>query len=145
MVNETSTFPERGRCRVAVENVSPEIDAGLFPIKRAAGESVTVEADIFADGHDSLSAVLKFRPEHEPQWSESPMEFVVNDRWRGQFIAAATGNYFYTIEAWVDPFQSWRKDFQKKLEAGQNVSLDLQVGAALIEAAARRADAPDAQ
>src|SRR5438046_3596971 len=50
-----------GRRRVVVERVMPEIDAGRFPAKRATGETVTVEADIFADGHDVLAAVLKYR------------------------------------------------------------------------------------
>ena len=39
----------------------PEIDAGRFPAKRAVGETVRVEADIFADGHDALAAVVKYK------------------------------------------------------------------------------------
>src|SRR5205814_652713 len=39
----------------------PEIDAGRFPAKRATGETVTVAADIFGDGHDVLAAVLRYR------------------------------------------------------------------------------------
>ena len=50
-----------GRRRVVIEAVMPEIDAGRFPAKRALGETVTVEADVFADGHDSLAAMLKYR------------------------------------------------------------------------------------
>ena len=41
-----------GHSRVAVENITPRVDAGRFPIKRVQGETVTVEADCFADGHD---------------------------------------------------------------------------------------------
>ena len=44
--------------RVIIEGVQPEIDGGRFPIKRHTGESVQVEADIFTDGHDILSALL---------------------------------------------------------------------------------------
>ena len=51
-----------GRKRVVIEAVMPEIDGGRFPAKRAVGETVTVEADIFADGHDALAAVLRYRP-----------------------------------------------------------------------------------
>jgi starch synthase (maltosyl-transferring) len=61
------TMPD-GRRRVAIEAVSPEIDAGRFPAKRAVGESVTVEADIFADGHDSLAAVLRYRHRSSDAW-----------------------------------------------------------------------------
>src|SRR5579871_421978 len=45
--------------RVIIEGVKPEIDCGQFPIKRVVGEEVAVEADIFAEGHDTLKAVLK--------------------------------------------------------------------------------------
>ena len=47
--------------RVVVDAVRPAIDAGRFPIKRTVGETVRVEADIFADGHDMLGGVVKYR------------------------------------------------------------------------------------
>src|SRR6266705_379192 len=47
--------------RVVIEHIVPEVDAGRFPIKRAVGESVDVTADIFADGHDVIVAVLRDR------------------------------------------------------------------------------------
>jgi starch synthase (maltosyl-transferring) len=145
-VNENSTLPEReGRCRVVIENVTPEIDGGRFAIKRVVGEGVAVEADIFADGHDSLAAVLKFRTAENSEWSEIPMEFLANDRWRGEFTVNKLGNYFYTIEAWVDRFKSWQKNFQKKIAAGQSISIELQAGVKLIEAAAQKATARDAE
>ena len=52
---------ERLLRRVAIENVYPEVDGGRFPIKRTPGETVIVNADIIADGHDLLSAVLLHR------------------------------------------------------------------------------------
>ena len=48
--------------RVIVEHVRPEIDGGRFPIKRTIGERVHVTADIFADGHDVVVAVVRDRP-----------------------------------------------------------------------------------
>ena len=145
-MNENPILPEReGRCRVVIENVTPEIDGGRFAIKRVVGERVVIEADIFVDGHDSLSAALKFRAAENSEWSETPMEFLVNDRWRGEFVVTEAGNYFYTIEAWVDQFKSWQKNFQKKIAAGQSISIELQAGVKWIEAAAQRATAPDAE
>jgi starch synthase (maltosyl-transferring) len=145
MVNENPTFSEReGRRRVVIENVAPEINAGRFAVKRVVGERVTVEADIFADGHDSLAAVLKFRAEKNSEWTEAPMKFLANDRWRGEFAVTELGNYFYTIEAWVDQFKSWQADLQKKLGAGQEVSVEMQAGAKMVEIAVQRAAARDA-
>ncbi|HVZ21908.1 MAG TPA: maltotransferase domain-containing protein [Vicinamibacterales bacterium] len=51
----------RGRSRVIVDRVSPEVDGGRFAVKRTIGETVQVTADIFADGHDLLAGVLKYR------------------------------------------------------------------------------------
>ena len=50
----TKTLADDGRRRVVIEAVSPAVDGGRFPIKRIDGDRVTVEADIFADGHDAL-------------------------------------------------------------------------------------------
>ncbi|HKV89357.1 MAG TPA: alpha-1,4-glucan--maltose-1-phosphate maltosyltransferase [Candidatus Dormibacteraeota bacterium] len=132
-------LPE-GRRRVVIEAVSPEIDAGRFPATRAAGETVTVEADIFADGHDALAAVLRYRHLSSAGWIEVPMAPLANDRWRGEFAVTELGRYAFTVEAWVDHFATWSKQFAKRLEAGQDVSIELEVGAGLIQAAAARAD-----
>jgi starch synthase (maltosyl-transferring) len=136
-------IPQEGRQRVVIENVKPEIDGGRFAIKRVVGESVTVEADIFADGHDLLRAVLKYRRHTSDAWTEIPMEPVGNDRWRAVFNVEAMGRYFYTIDAWVDRFTTWRQGLEKKVAAGQDVSADLLIGASLIEDAARRAEGGD--
>jgi len=53
--------PKEGRLRAVIENVKPEIDGGRFPAKRVVGERMTVEADIFTDGHDALAAALLYR------------------------------------------------------------------------------------
>src|SRR4051812_32752140 len=121
-----------GQARVVIEGVTPEIDCGRFAIKRVPGEEVSVEADIFSDGHDLLSAVLKWRPLDEKTWSEIPMEPVVNDRWRGSFTPASAGTYLYSIEGWIDRFATWRRDLDKKVRAKQEVTIELQAGAELI-------------
>ena len=46
---------------VVIENVSPLIECGRYPVKRAIGEDLTVEADVFKDGHDVVVALLKWR------------------------------------------------------------------------------------
>ncbi|MCI0439338.1 MAG: alpha-1,4-glucan--maltose-1-phosphate maltosyltransferase [Chloroflexi bacterium] len=134
----------KGRLRAVIEGVKPEIDGGRFPIKRAVGEKVVVEADIFADGHDAISAMLLHRREDAEGWQETPMESLVNDRWRGAFQVTGTGRYAYTILAWVDHFKSWRRDLEKRVAAGQRVPVDLLIGANLIEQASQRARGEDA-
>ena len=140
-----NSLPQEGRARAVIENVSPQIDAGHYGIKRVSGESVLVEADAFADGHDAISANLKFRHEKNRSWSEVSMEALVNDRWRAEFTVEELGSYFYTVEAWVDHFKTWRKDLGKRVQAGQDVAIDLLSGSILAEEAAKRASANDAK
>lgn len=133
-----------GRQRVVIEGVHPEIDGGRFPIKRVVGDSVVVEADIFADGHDAVAGAILYRRAEEPTWHEVPLTPLVNDRWRAAFSVSALGEYRYTLEAWMAPFATWASALAKRVEAGQDLAVDLQIGAGLVEAAVARAAAPAA-
>jgi len=135
---------DTGQVRVMIAGVQPEIEYGRFPIKRTVGEKVIVEADIFADGHEVLSGVLLYRHAKENQWSEVPLQPLGNDRWRGEFIVSTLGQYFYTVQAWIDRFASWRRDLAKRIEADQDITVDLLVGAELIAQAGERAVGSDA-
>jgi starch synthase (maltosyl-transferring) len=136
----------RSRRRVIVERVWPEIDGGRFPIKRSVGEKVTVSADIFADGHDLLAGVVKYRPcsgecrggSSDPTWQEIRLIARDNDRWEGTFIVTEPGEYEYTIEAWADRFGSWLKGLSAKFDAGQDVSSELLEGAEIVQTTASR-------
>src|SRR2546425_4254593 len=127
------------RRRVVVERVDPEVDCGRYPIKRVVGERVVVEADVFADGHDELTCVVLHRPQCEPRWCQAPMRLVVNDRWRGEFQVDRLGCHLYTVQAWVDHFHTWSRDLLRRLEAGQDVRVELDLGAGPVPAAAGRA------
>jgi starch synthase (maltosyl-transferring) len=132
------------RQRVIIESVSPEVDSSRFPAKTAAGDTVHVEADIYADGHDALAACILYRRETEKEWRETPMRHLVNDRWAGTFTTAETGNYVFTITAWIDRFRSWRQDLKKRRDAGQeDLDIDLITGARLIVEASHRAGNSD--
>jgi starch synthase (maltosyl-transferring) len=137
-------LPEHVPSRVVIEGVDPEIDGGRFPIKRTVGEEVVVEADIFADGHDLLAAVLRYRPAGDEEWAEVGMTPLVNDRWTARFTATVLGRYEYTVQAWIDHFASWRRDLTKKVDAGQDVGSDLLEGAELVRRTARRPGVSDA-
>jgi starch synthase (maltosyl-transferring) len=172
--------------RVMVENIRPSVDGGRFPIKRTAGETVAVTADIFADGHDVIVAVLRDRPvgvetaerarpgeilqgsqgsvtrsELEASagdqrnlafsacsalprdtWRETRMSPVAPgiDEWTATFSVDGLGWHEYSIVAWVDRFESWRRDLQIKAAPNQDVSLELLEGSLLVREAAARAE-----
>ncbi len=85
-----------------VENMRPQVESGLFPAKVVSGETVTVTADIFRDGHEKCVADLLYRPvgnQGESAWRRTPMRFVDNDAWAGEFVPDALGDWQFTIEA----------------------------------------------
>ncbi|PYJ05459.1 MAG: alpha-1,4-glucan--maltose-1-phosphate maltosyltransferase [Verrucomicrobia bacterium] len=125
---------------VVIENLQPLIEGGRYPIKRIVGEDLAVEADIFKDGHDVVAAVLKWRVLGKREWRETPMTFVDNDRWRGVCTLYDEAIHEYTVEAWTDTFRSWQSEFAKKFDGGiSDLRSEALEGAALVEAAARRA------
>jgi starch synthase (maltosyl-transferring) len=103
-----------------------------------------VEADIFTDGHDLLSAVLCYRRADEACWTEVAMAPLGNDRWQGRFNVSQLGRYYYTLQAWVDHFATWYQALHKRVEAEQEVQVELLIGAELIVAASQRAAGTDA-
>jgi starch synthase (maltosyl-transferring) len=121
--------------RVVVEGVHPEIDCGRFPIKRTVGEDVVVSADVHADGHDVIAAALLYRKSGVDAWQEARMEAVGNDRWRARFTVEELGEYEYTVEGWIDRFETWRHELSKKFGAGQDVASELLEGAAILRKA----------
>jgi starch synthase (maltosyl-transferring) len=138
-----ATSPNRWR-RVAIERVSPEIDGGRFAIKRIVGEKVVVEADVFADGHDQVGCHILCGLDGK-ELRSIPMAPLGNDRWRGEFSVTELGRHHYTVEAWIDRFQTWRSSVAKKISANQDVAIDLLSGAGLIEGAAARAQGDHAE
>lgn len=132
-----------GRRRVVIERVRPEIDGGRFAAKRVVGERVLVEADIFADGHDALRAITRFRHHKDRSWTEVEMIPLPNDRWRAGFPVERLGTYLYGLEAWVDRFLTWYRDLKKRIDAGQQLGVQLLIGAELVAAAAGRANPED--
>lgn len=121
--------------RIAIERVTPSVDGGRFAVKRCVGDVVTVEADIFADGHEKLAAELRWRAVDEKTWQRAPMVPTVNDRWQARFPLLRVGRYEFLIEAWWDHFGTFRRDLGKKRDAGQRLVVEVGEGRALLDAA----------
>jgi len=131
--------------RVVIEHIRPEIDHGRFAVKRAVGDRVDVRADVFADGHDVVVAVLRHRPANQAEWLETSMNNAAagSDEWIASFDVHQVGWYEYQIVAWVDRFLTWRRDLEKKEAAGQDVTVDLLEGSTLpIDDRSRATESP---
>src|SRR5918999_1531602 len=128
----------RALAPIVIERVRPEIDGGRFPAKRVVGEACIVSADIFKEGHDQLAARVRYRGPGEGEWSYVAMPYDYNaDRWAGAFPLDRIGEWRFTVEAWTDVFSTWRSGLEKKVAAGQDVSVELLEGAEILERAAR--------
>jgi starch synthase (maltosyl-transferring) len=127
--------------RVVVENVRPRVDDGRYPVKRTAGETLEVLADVFSDGHDVLAVMLRQRVVGSEAWAETPMESLDNDLWSAEIMLERLGVYEYAVIGWVDRFGSWRAELATKTAAGLDVESELLEGAALLRQAATRASA----
>jgi starch synthase (maltosyl-transferring) len=142
--------------RVIIEHARPQIDGGRFPAKRVAGDTIDVFADVFADGHDVIVAVLRDRhvrlePDAAPHgapndtsaaaWCERRMTLAApgSDEWTASFAVDTVGWHEFSIVAWVDAFATWRQGLKAKADAGQDVELELTEGATLVREAAARA------
>jgi starch synthase (maltosyl-transferring) len=134
-----------GRRRAVIDAVRPTVDAGRFPIKRIAGESVRVQAHCFTDGHDQLRVILSWQAVHGTQAHayEIEMQAQPNDVWTCEFAPPTPGRYQYTVIAWVDHFESWRRELQRRDDA-DDIRVAVQVGAQLIDESAERAGGSDA-
>ncbi len=136
--------PARRPPRVAIENVWPQVDGGAVPIARTPGEPVDVYADVFADGTAGVRAAIRWRRRPATEWRWTPMTPVGNDRWHGAFVVPEAGAYEFAVAGWVDPYLTWRELLDRRIATGSVTEGDLQEGADLLRAAARRTQGPDA-
>jgi len=133
----------RNQNRVIIESITPQINCGNFPIKCVVNEVITVNADIFGDGHDVIAAKLLFKSKSEKKWKETRMNLIVNDSWNAHFKVEKQGYYQYKIQAWVDHGLNWQHGIERKIEDGQHVNSELLEGAAYLEQILKEASKKD--
>ena len=149
--------PVEGRRRVVIEEVQPQVDCGRYPAKRILGDIVTVSAAVFGDGHDHVAGRMLYRHSGEDDWRSVPLEPLTNDLWSASFTVDKLGDWLYTIEAWVDHFDTWCADLRKRIGAQtasstshlsselQDIPLALRSGALLLNRTAQRAKGSDSK
>jgi starch synthase (maltosyl-transferring) len=142
-MNSAGRIPADGRSRAVIDTVLPSVDQGRFAVKRIAGESCTVEAHCFADGHDRLRVVLRWWRVGLDAVAELEMQSRPNDVWLAEFTPGDPGRYKYQVLAWVDEFDTWRSELTRRVDEA-DVRVALQVGSQVVDNAARRAGGTDA-
>ena len=135
----------RPRRPIVIEHVRPAVDDGRHPVKRVVGDTLTVTADIFKEGHEQLAAAIRYRPAGEAHWREAPLSPVDNDGWAGSLPLEANTRYRYTVEAWTDTFASWVEETRRRLAGGQaDLTSELAEGRELVRRAREASRGEDA-
>jgi len=126
--------------RIPVVDVQPAVDGGQYPAKAVVGERFVVSATVFREGHDAVNAEVvltgpdgRTRPRVRLQPGSTG-----TDRWSATVSADVVGSWTLHVEAWGDPFATWRHDAGIKVPAGLDVELMLEEGARLFERAGRK-------
>src|SRR5262249_56024673 len=70
---------KKERRPIVISRVQPAVDDGRYPVKREAGDRLTVTADIFKEGHDILAAAILYRSQDAPECQYSPLLHDVHD------------------------------------------------------------------
>ncbi len=121
-----------GKARVIIEGIQPQIEGGLYPVKRTVGERVDVIATIFGDGHDHIRAKMLYKKAGAVQWKEVEMLPQWNDEWKASFYVEEKENYVFTVKAWIDHFETWFDGFKKKADAKLDVHVELMEGVIIL-------------
>lgn len=142
MVSEKNTPSFTKRLpSVVISNLKPRIEDGRYPVKRIAGESIEISADVFKDGHDVLTAILLGKKVGEAMWKAYRMEELENDRWAATVKLEDEGTRLFKIRAFADPFETWLHDFERRLTGDQeDFSTEIEEGRLILIAAAERAE-----
>lgn len=119
--------------RVLIENVYPQIEGGIHPIKCVINEIIPVSASVLADGHDVIAANLCFKHEKSKHWESIPLRHSENDVWKASFTVVKQGFYHYKVEGWVDYALNWQHGIHRKIDAGQKVTSELLEGLEYLE------------
>ncbi len=137
---------KQGRRRVVIQDVRPQVSCGRFAVKRVVGDTIRVEADAFADGHEAVRMrVQVYAPgAGADSWPYAPaaevdMEALGNDKWAASFAVDTQGLHHYRVCGWVDTFRTWAEGLKKKIDAEMDIETDLLIGSGLVEEAAKRA------
>jgi starch synthase (maltosyl-transferring) len=130
----------QNQTRIIIENILPQLDGGVFPIKRIVGQNVRVTAAVFSDGHDVIESCVKFKHETDENWDEVRMIPTANDEWFCEFKVEKQGFYTYFIEGWVDYALNWQHGTERKIQDNQYVKSELLEGAEYVKAVQPFAD-----
>ncbi|MEO0332423.1 MAG: alpha-1,4-glucan--maltose-1-phosphate maltosyltransferase, partial [Bacteroidota bacterium] len=88
-------------------------------------------------------AFVRYRKVGGRQWKEVAMTSHMNDHWSATFMPDSLGFYEFTVYGYVDHYASWQYGLSKKYEAGQDLSVEMLIGAEMLETLAKNSEGND--
>ncbi|MPY92453.1 MAG: DUF3416 domain-containing protein [Acidimicrobiia bacterium] len=123
---------------VLVDILRPLTPRGSRPAKTTVGEATPVLALIIKDGHDELGAALGWSgPSGEGGWARMTQGEL--GRFSGELTPTEVGRHRVVVQAWTDRYAGWRRDVVKRAAAGQDLTVELEVGARHLDHLVQRA------
>ncbi|MFC6162338.1 alpha-1,4-glucan--maltose-1-phosphate maltosyltransferase [Kribbella jiaozuonensis] len=123
--------------RIPITEVTPTVDAGAYPAKAAVGETFTIAATVFREGHDAVNAnVVLTSPSGQTRRMLMSPVGQGSDRWTVDVTLQEQGAWTFAVEGWSDPYGTWRHNAEIKVPAGLDVDLMFAEGAAFFDRAA---------
>jgi starch synthase (maltosyl-transferring) len=131
--------------RLGIDDVTPAVSCGRYPAKAVVGEHIPVSATVWREGHDAVSATVAWRGPNDRVARQTRMveEGVGLDHFTATIAPDTEGEWTYRVDAWSDPWETWRHAVEVKIAAGQgpaDLANDLEAGARLLERVSRRPD-----
>ncbi len=130
--------------RLGIDDVTPSVGDGRHPSKAVVGEVIPIGATVWREGHDAVAANVVWRkvgsraPAHHVRMEQTGLG---TDRFEAVVAADEQGLWTFRVDAWSDPWATWRNAVTKKLDAGQTpeeLANDLEIGARLLQRVGRR-------
>jgi starch synthase (maltosyl-transferring) len=123
--------------RIPITDVTPTVDAGAYPAKSSVGETFTIAATVFREGHDAVNAnVVLTSPTGQTRRMLMTPVGQGTDRWTVDVTLNDQGAWTFAVEGWSDPYGTWRHNAEIKIPAGIDVELMFAEGAAFFDRAA---------
>lgn len=122
--------------RIPITDVSPvSVLGGEFvPVKAIPGETITVSATVFREGHDALGAqvVVLDSSGHEIHRKRMIEIWPGSDRYQAELALSATGDFLFYIESFDEPYATWHHDSEIKISANIDPELCCEIGALIF-------------
>jgi starch synthase (maltosyl-transferring) len=123
--------------RVVITDISPVVSCGQWPARAVEGETLTVSATVFREGHDLVGAnvVLSGPDSRGAAFIRMHSVGAGTDRYEADIQVGSQGLWGFRIEAWADPIATWRHGIELKVGAGQTIdelAVDFEDGARLL-------------